>query len=246
MIAQITGIISLITKDGLIILTPAGIGYFASVPLSVLSSAKQGEQINLYSEMIVKEDSHSLFAFADYEELLWFRALIKVSGVGAKTALNVISHLGTAQITSGIQEGGEALFASVSGLGKKTATRIVSELNKEPHKIHIAMQAIASENPSAQTTYSHYAKQEDTPIKAAKAKEGEVKPKSKAAKPSKIEPQPANKRLIISDISLALEALGYDKLLAFSVASKVSKESHDNQTTEELIKTALKIASGGL
>ncbi len=243
MIAQITGTISLVTKDGIVILTPAGIGYFASVPLSVLSSIKQGEQISLYSEMIVKEDSHSLFAFADYEELLWFKALLKVSGVGAKTALNVISHLGTVQIASGIQEGGEALFASVSGLGKKTAGRIVSELSKEPHKIHIAMQAIASDNPNLQINTTSIT----GPHKMQKAPASkEAKPKTKPQKQSKIEPKPTSKKLVVSDISLALEALGYDKLLAFSIASKVSKNSDENQTTEDLIKTALKIASGGL
>ena len=245
MIAQITGAISLITKDGLVVLTPSGVGYFVSVPLSVLSSVKQGEQISLYSEMIVKEDSQSLFAFTDYEELLWFKALIKVSGVGAKTALNVISHLGVVQIASGIQEGGEALFASVSGLGKKTAGRIVSELTKEPHKIHIAIQAIASDNPNLQISTAKLAE----PQKIQSTSEPEdvkLKAKPKVPKPSKIEPQSLNKRLIVSDISLALEALGYDKLLAFSIASKVSKDSDVSQTTEELIKTALKIASGGL
>jgi len=235
MIASIDGIVKLVAKDGIILQTKSGLGYFVNLTASATHNTKISDEIFLFTEQVIKEDSHMLYGFTEYEELLWFRALLKVSGVGSKTALNIISNIGIGEIANAIQDSNEALFASVSGLGKKTANRIVTDMQKEPHKIHILLASTDCsliEKPSAPIT-EEKTKPTEKPTKqstkAAKLSEG-VKTTTK--EDLKIQ------RERINDVSLALEALGYDKLNAFTMASLACKNNKD-AGVNDLVKQVL-------
>ena len=117
-------------ESGAIVLeTPAGIGFriFVSDTSSLLAK-REGEEIEVYTYMQVKEDGMALYGFADTEGLALFEQLITVKGVGPKAGLAIMS-LGTPnQIKSVISAGDAASIAMAPGVGKKTAERVILEL----------------------------------------------------------------------------------------------------------------------
>ena len=117
-------------ESGAIVLeTPAGIGFriFVSDTSSLLTK-REGEEIEVYTYMQVKEDGMALYGFADTEGLALFEQLITVKGVGPKAGLAIMS-LGTPnQIKSVISAGDAASIAMAPGVGKKTAERVILEL----------------------------------------------------------------------------------------------------------------------
>jgi Holliday junction DNA helicase RuvA len=116
-------------SGAIIIETPGGIGFrvFVSDSSSLLT-AREGDEISVYTYMQVKEDGMSLYGFADSEALSLFEQLITVKGVGPKAGLAIMS-LGTPnQIKSVISAGDAASIAMAQGVGKKTAERVILEL----------------------------------------------------------------------------------------------------------------------
>ena len=97
---------------------------------------KQGEQVKLLVHQIVREDAHLLFGFSSEEERRVFRYLISVNGVGANTALLILSSMSISELISGIAQGDENLLKRIKGIGAKTAQRLIVELKdkvlKEP------------------------------------------------------------------------------------------------------------------
>lgn len=106
----------------------AGIGLTVSVSAAALSGIFIGDNCQLKTEFIVREDGWQLFGFSSEEERIWFRQLHGVSGIGPKTAMATLSVLGVAGLATAISAGDEAALVSVPGLGKKSAGRIVLEL----------------------------------------------------------------------------------------------------------------------
>lgn len=106
----------------------AGIGLSVSVSAAALSGIFIGENCQLKTEFIVREDGWQLFGFSSEEERIWFRQLHGISGIGPKTAMATLSVLGVAGLAAAISDGDEAALVSVPGLGKKSAGRIVLEL----------------------------------------------------------------------------------------------------------------------
>lgn len=106
-----------------------GVAYEVDVPMSTFYSLPAtGEAISLYTHLIVREDAHVLYGFATLEERAAFRQLIRISGVGARTALSVLSGLSVADLARAVvlQEAGR--LTKIPGIGKKTAERLLLEL----------------------------------------------------------------------------------------------------------------------
>lgn len=136
MIGQINGIVTLINiHDGTVcILTQSGIGYTVNLGGHYATSLSCKQEISILIETIVKEDSITLYGFDSYEKQVWFKSLIRVSGVGTKIAINIIDVFTIADITSAIINQNSAFFQQMSGLGEKVSQRIITDLKKEPAK----------------------------------------------------------------------------------------------------------------
>lgn len=128
MIGRITG--TLLEKNPpQIVIEANGIGYELDVPMSTFYGLPAtGEQLRLYTHFAVREDGHFLYGFATEDERSAFRQLLKVSGIGARTALAVLSGLSVADLASAVtlQEAGR--LVKIPGIGKKTAERLLLEL----------------------------------------------------------------------------------------------------------------------
>ena len=106
-----------------------GIGYDIDVPMSTLYALPElGARVTLYTHLAIREDAHVLFGFATAAERSAFRELIKVSGIGARIALSVLSGMSVADLAQAItlQEAGR--LTRVPGIGKKTAERLLLEM----------------------------------------------------------------------------------------------------------------------
>jgi Holliday junction DNA helicase RuvA len=128
MIGRLTG--TLVEKNPpQILLDVKGVAYEIDVPMSTFYNLPAiGENITLLTHLIVREDAHMLFGFASDNERRAFRQLIKISGIGARTALSVLSGLSVAELAQAVtlQESGR--LTKIPGIGKKTADRLLLEL----------------------------------------------------------------------------------------------------------------------
>lgn len=107
-----------------------GVGYEALIPLSSFDKLPQpGHAVKLLTQLVVREDAHTLYGFMTPEERNLFRLLINtVSGIGPKTALNVLSGISVTAFRGAVANGDIKALSQISGVGKKTAERIVVEL----------------------------------------------------------------------------------------------------------------------
>ena len=105
-----------------------GIGYSVNISLNTYSQIGNDENIKLYTYLLIKEDSHSLYGFFKKSERSLFELLISVSGVGASTARMMLSSLSPSEIISAIMSENVQVVQSIKGIGLKTAQRIILEL----------------------------------------------------------------------------------------------------------------------
>ena len=121
-----------------------GVAYEVDVPMSTFYSLPAtGEAITLYTHLIVREDAHMLYGFATLEERAAFRQLIRISGVGARTALSVLSGLSVSDLAQSIAMQDAGRLTKIPGIGKKTAERLLLEL-----KGKLAEVAVSEQRPS--------------------------------------------------------------------------------------------------
>jgi holliday junction DNA helicase RuvA len=107
----------------------AGVGYELDVPMSTLYNLPEvGAKVTLLTQLIVREDAHLLYGFATATERAAFRELIKVSGIGPRTALAVLSGMSVAELAQAITLQEAVRLQKVPGIGKKTAERLLLEL----------------------------------------------------------------------------------------------------------------------
>jgi holliday junction DNA helicase RuvA len=112
-----------------IVLDVAGVGYELEVPMSTLYDLPEtGREVALLTHYAIKEDTAALYGFLREEERALFRNLQKVSGIGARIALAVLSGVSTAEFARLVHDGDIAALTRIPGIGKKTAERIVVEL----------------------------------------------------------------------------------------------------------------------
>ncbi|MBA0900817.1 MAG: Holliday junction branch migration protein RuvA [Candidatus Nitrotoga sp.] len=128
MIGRLTG--SLLEKNPpQILLDVQGVGYELSVPMSTFYNLPAlHERVVLYTQLIVREDAHLLYGFASEGERVAFRHLLKISGVGPKMALSVLSGLSLSDLASAVSSKEVARLICIPGVGKKTAERLLLEL----------------------------------------------------------------------------------------------------------------------
>ena len=105
-----------------------GVGYLLNISLNTYSKLGESESCKLYSHLVIKEDSHTLYGFHNKLERQIFRLLISVSGVGASTARVILSSMLPEEIRDAIVSENTALITSVKGIGAKTAQRIILDL----------------------------------------------------------------------------------------------------------------------
>ena len=207
MIAKLRGIIDTIADDFCII-DVNGVGYLVAASSKTLGKLSIGSEVTLLTEMVVREDSLSLFGFADAWEKEWFNTLTKVQGVGAKVCLSILSVLTPTQLAQAIGAQDKTSFCRASGVGPKLAARIVTELKYKIVTIPVNSNktdvldetAEMSKNVSG-TAVEDYTKSED--------------------------------------VLSALVNLGYQRLEAYRVVSKVMAENAD-ANVPTLIRLALK------
>ena len=146
MIGSLIGLIKEKTPSS-ILLEVNGIGYEIAVPLSTsFQLPKVGESAYLLTHLVVREDQHSLYGFATDEERKLFRALIKISGVGAKLAITILSGTNVnGFIQSVVNEDIDALV-HLPGIGKKTAERLIVEMKDKVSEISSDENSLSESN----------------------------------------------------------------------------------------------------
>ena len=119
-----------------VVVTCHGVGYEIDVPMSTFYPLpRTGEEVTLLTHLVVREDAHLLYGFLTSGERTAFRQLLKISGVGPKVALAVLSGLSVDDLAAAVTNGDAARLTKVPGIGKKTAERLVLELRDKLPKV---------------------------------------------------------------------------------------------------------------
>ena len=212
MIAKLRGIVDGHGEDYAIV-DVNGVGYLVYASSKTLAKLINGAEVSLLIETVVREDSITLFGFADAWEKEWFNTLTKVQGVGAKVCLAILSVLSPLQLSQAISAQDKNSFTRTNGVGPKLAARIVTELKDKIVTIPaFDMAKNLDDNINSQEDVNAVA---DVVI----AQEGD---------PNKME-----------DAISALVNLGYQRLEAYKVVSQVSLNNPDADMAT-LIRLALK------
>ncbi len=126
-----------------VIVVSHGVGYEIDVPMSTFYHLpRTGETVTLLTHMVVREDAHLLYGFLTAGERTAFRQLLKISGVGPKVALSVLSGLSVDDLAVAVASQDAARLTKVPGVGKKTAERLVLELRD---KLPVAVSAVRTD-----------------------------------------------------------------------------------------------------
>ena len=123
-----------------LVIDVGGVGYELEAPMSTVFDLPQaGAEVTLFTHYAAKEDTVALYGFLREQERALFRALQKVSGIGAKTSLAVLSGASTDEFARLVQSGDIAALTRIPGIGKKTAERIIVELRDRVDGIALAL-----------------------------------------------------------------------------------------------------------
>ncbi|WP_455002267.1 Holliday junction branch migration protein RuvA [Cardiobacterium hominis] len=138
MIAYLRGTV-LVKQAGQIILETGGVGYELAVPLSVLERVHEGQEAALFVHHAVRDDGHYLYGFHTLEQRSWFRELIRVSGIGPKIALLILSGFDVEMLAQTVRNQDSAALIKLPGVGKKTAERLLIELNDRVARLPVGV-----------------------------------------------------------------------------------------------------------
>lgn len=133
MIFYLRGIVQELTPT-YTVLEVNGVGYYVGISLQTSQKLSLGKEYLLYTQQIIREDAHLLFGFFDKEEKEMFNLLISVNGVGAVSAMIVLSSLELLEISQAILSGNSGVLQKVKGIGAKTAERIIIDLRDKVGK----------------------------------------------------------------------------------------------------------------
>jgi Holliday junction DNA helicase RuvA len=134
-----------------------GVGYDLEASLSTFANLPElGVEVTLYTHLSVREDAHTLYGFASVAERSLFRNLIRISGIGAKLALLILSGMNVETFASCVREGDTLALTRLPGIGKKTAERLIIEMRDRIAEIDLINPAIAGtvKNPMSPLTSS--------------------------------------------------------------------------------------------
>ncbi len=113
----------------LVLIDVGGVAYEVDVPMSTFYNLPAlGQRVSLLTHFVVREDAQLLYGFLTHEERAAFRLLIKISGIGPRTALSILSGLSVSDLASAVAQQQAARLQKVPGIGKKTAERLLLEL----------------------------------------------------------------------------------------------------------------------
>lgn len=213
MIAKLRGIVDTIAEDYCIV-DVNGVGYLVFASAKTLGRLVLNSSVSLMIETIVREDSISLFGFADALEKEWFNTLTKVQGVGAKVCLSILSALSPTQLAQAVAAQDKNSFARANGVGPKLAARLVTEL-----KDKIVTVPVAEVAKDINTALNAPAEEVDTFEDKLAARDDD---------PTKME-----------DAISALVNLGYQRLEAYKAVNQVLIKAPDADMGE-LIRLALR------
>jgi holliday junction DNA helicase RuvA len=132
------------------VIETGGIGFFVNISLNTYSKISGKKEAHLLIHQTVREDAHILYGFAEKPERDLFRNLISVSGVGAGTAIMMLSSLSPDEITVAVATGNADLLKAVKGIGAKTAQRIIIDLKDKLGKISDSSQILISSDNTLQ------------------------------------------------------------------------------------------------
>ena len=151
MIARLAG--TLIHKQPpLMVIDVAGVGYEVEAPLSVFYDLPElGQSVVILTHLSIKDDSHTLYGFSSEAERTLFRQLLKISGIGAKLALTILSGASGEELARYVGESDSASLTRLPGIGKKTAERIIIELRDKLDLIPFAALKAAGGGPVVPT-----------------------------------------------------------------------------------------------
>ena len=147
MISRLTGILAA-KRAPQILIDCNGVGYEADVSMTTYYQLPEvGEQISIWTHLLVKEDSHSLIGFTGEQERKLFRQLIRITGVGPKMALTILSGIDNQQFALCVANNDVAMLTRLPGVGKKTAERLIIEMRDK-------IEALLSDMPPQQVSPS--------------------------------------------------------------------------------------------
>ena len=221
MIGRISGVVDYISEDHIII-DVGGVGYIVYVTqITISNSPKLGEEISLFTELIVKEDLLQLVGFISPVEREWYKLLTSVQGVGSKAALALLGQIPIQVLSRAILLEDSTTITSAQGIGPKIAKRLVVELKgKVPNMIKIQSKSeTALDNLSNSPTNQTY----------------------------EINQQKIDQEFSRNDVSqIEIDAisglinLGYTQLNASQVVAKVINDSREELVVEDIIRLSLK------
>lgn len=150
MIASLTGILK-IKSPTEVLLDVNGVGYAVSIPVSTFETlGETGSTVTLLTHLQVREDALQLYGFASETELVLFRLLLSVTGIGPKLAQGILSGMSAPDLKSSIVQGNAAALTAIPGIGRKTAERVILELrdkvNKSEATSALSIQSSSKEN----------------------------------------------------------------------------------------------------
>ncbi|MEA4910810.1 Holliday junction ATP-dependent DNA helicase RuvA [bioreactor metagenome] len=128
MIGFLNGTIIEINEKSLTLLTSSGVGYKVFTTLNTLLSKNEKDALEVFIYTVVKDDAIDLYGFVEKEELQMFEKLITVSGIGPRSALNILSVSNVNNIALAVENGEASLLSGIPGLGKRSCEKIVIEL----------------------------------------------------------------------------------------------------------------------
>jgi Holliday junction DNA helicase RuvA len=144
MIARLAGTL-IYQQPPLMVIDVAGVGYEVEAPLSVFYDLPEiGQPIVILTHLSIKDDSHTLYGFSSEAERTLFRQLLKISGIGAKLALTILSGASGDELARYVAEGDSAALVRLPGIGKKTAERIIIELRDKLDVLPVAATPVAT------------------------------------------------------------------------------------------------------
>lgn len=145
MIAHVEGILE--SKiPGQVIIDVNGIGYLLNISLHTYDTLPSKGRLRLYTQLIVREDAHILYGFSEEEERAMFKELINVSGVGASTALMILSSMKPAEVMMAVDQSDVDAFKQIKGIGLKSAQRIIVDLKGRLEKIELNSEISSSQD----------------------------------------------------------------------------------------------------
>ena len=255
MIAKLTGKVAGIFGSFVIVDVGSGgfsVGYEVFCKTGDVLSLKIGDLQTFYIKEIIKEDDDALYGFLSFEDRFWFEEFIKLSGLGAKIAMTILSTYSTDSIEEAILSNNCEFFSSISGIGSKLANRIPNEMKKSVEKIRekvVSFGCFDGENDNKKVQKPSKEIDKNTGLyvsndglksdKKNKTASQQVDGDERLKVDNKSNQAKQNKNEIINDAVNALVALGFSRQSIYNDVYSIVKKNSDINT-EDIVKEFLK------